>query len=253
MQQKLFFGNSKGGRLCGVLSDPNPKKEKPIIILCHGFTRSKYGSTVLNLEKVLNEKGIATFRFDFYGHGESDGKFKDVTVSEAVDDVLNAIKFLKRKGWKKIGLEGGSFGGIASLMAASRSRDLYLLALISPVSNWLEKILEKKTKEYLQNWKKRGYNWYENKEGKRLRLNYSFFKDLKNNNGFKAAKKIKIPTIIVHGSRDESVPLKQSIKTASLIKNCRLEIIKGANHRYTNPKDNKKRIELISSFIIENS
>ncbi|MAH42743.1 alpha/beta hydrolase, partial [archaeon] len=73
MKKKLTFQNSKGDKLVGILSDSG---SKTIVIMCHGFTSSKESGTYINLEKMLNEKGIATFRFDFYGHGESDGKFE---------------------------------------------------------------------------------------------------------------------------------------------------------------------------------
>lgn len=253
MKEKLFFKNKKGNKLCGILSNPTSSKEKPIIILCHGFSTSKNSHTYVRLQEILNSHEISTFRFDFFGHGESEGNFEDVTISEAVNDILNAIKFLKKLGYSKIGLMGGSFGGLAGIMAASKTNDLFILALKSPVSDYEEKERVTKTKEELEEWKKKGYTYYISGEGKKLKLNYTFFEDLKNNNGYEAAKKIKIPTLIVHGDRDESVPIKQSKKTASLIENCKLEIIKGADHRYSKPRDFEKMLDLISKFIIKNS
>ena len=82
-------------------------------------------------------------------------------------------------------------------------------------------------------------------------MKHTFFDDIKNNNGYEAAKKITIPTIIVHGDTDELVPIEQSRKTAKLIDNCRLEIIKGADHGYTKPEHFEKMIELISGFVVE--
>jgi len=251
--EKVYFKNSKGDNLCGILSNPSSGKEKPVIILCHGFITSKDSWTYKRLEETLNNHQISTFRFDFFGHGESEGKFEDITISEAVDDIFNATSFLKNKGYSKIGLFGSSFGGIASIMAASKTNDLFILALKSPVSNYKERDLAVKTKEELKNWKEKGYRYYVDGDGRKLKLNYTFFKDFGNNNGYKAAKKIEIPTLIVHRDKDESVPIKQSKKTASLIKDCKLEIIKGANHSYSNPEDFEKMLGLISEFIIGES
>lgn len=253
MQEKLYFKNSRGNRLCGILSDPTPGKEKPIIILCHGHSSSKETNTFIQLEKILNSNGISDFRFDFYGHGESEGKFEDATISEAVDDVLNAIKFVKQKGYKKIGLVGSSFGGMASLLAASKTNDLYALVLKSPVSDYSGKIITQETKYPIDVWKKQGFIYYTNSKGEKLRLNYSFFEDAKTVSGYEAAKKIKIPALIVHGDKDEDVPVEQSRKTAKLIKNCRLEIIEGADHRYTNPEHFENMLKLVSEFIIDDS
>lgn len=253
MKEKLFFENSKGNKLAGVLSNPTLSKEKPLVILCHGFSTNKDANTYMRLERVLNDKCISTFRFDFFGHGESNGKFEDITISEAVDDALNAIKFVKGLGYKKIGLFGSSFGGMASILASSKTPDLFVLALKSPVSNYIGKLLDQKSKQEIKQWKEKGFIYYVRSDGKKLRLNYTFFEDSTKFDGYKATQKIKIPTLIVHGDKDKSVPIEQSKNIASLIKGCRLEIIKGANHQYSKPKDFEKMLRMISEFIFKSS
>lgn len=119
MREKLSFKNSKGNQLCGILSSPASGKDK-IVILCHGFSSSKESRTNVEFEEIFNEGGLATFRFDFYGHGESGGKFEDITLGEAAHDLEQAYSFLKKRGYKKFYLVGSSFGGAASVLAASR-------------------------------------------------------------------------------------------------------------------------------------
>lgn len=251
--EKFYFKNSKGDKLCGVLSNPTGNKNRPIVIMAHSFSTSKDSGTYVSLASNLETHDISSFRIDFYGHGESEGKFEDITVSEAVDDILQAIKFLKNKGYKKIGLMGGSFGGIASIMAASKSKDLYLLVLKSPVSNYFDKEMETKSKEELEEWNKKGYRYYTSGDGRKSKLNYCFFEDFKNNNGYKAAPKIKIPTLIVHGDEDETVPYKQSVKTTKLIPNCKLYTVKGANHHYDGKGLKEEALVMMTKFIVTNS
>lgn len=252
MEEKIFFANSKGNKLSAILTNPSNSKDKPIIIVAHGFSSTKEGTSA-DLAKRLQKHFISSFRFDFYGHGESEGKFEEVTISEAVDNILHAIEYLQLQGYKKIGLIGSSFGGIASIMTASQTNNLYVLALRSPVSNYYLKETETKTKEELQKWKSLGYRVYTTGDGRKLSLNYSFFEDFKNNDGFIAAKKIKVPTLIVHGDHDETVPIKQSIETAKIINNCKLEIIKGADHRYSDPSHKEKALQTIIDFIVKQS
>jgi len=253
MKEKLFFKNSKGDKLCGILSNPTTEKGKPIIVLCHGFFRSKDGNTYVGLERILNEKGISTFRFDFFGHGESGGKFEEVTTSEAVDDVLSAMKFLKESGYRKIGLMGSSFGGMASIMAASKVNDLYVLALKSPVSDYSSLIQAREDEHEVKEIKEKGFTYVTDLEGEKHKLNIAFFIDAQKADGYEAAKKIKIPTLIVHGNKDDAVPIEQSKKTASLMENCRLEVIEGADHGYSNDEHFDEMLDLISKFIIEHS
>lgn len=252
-ETKIYFNNSKGDKLCGILTTPSGNKNAPIIILAHGFSTHKNSGTYTYFAQELSKYNIATLRFDFYGHGESEGRFENITVSEAVDDILQAINYLKDEGYTKIGLMGSSFGGIASIMAASQTNDLYMLALKSPVSNYLEKEKATKSTEELENWKNQGFRIYESGDGRQSRLNYTFFEDFKNNDGYQAAPKIKIPALVVHGDQDEIVPYDQSVKTAKLIPNCKLHTVVGANHRYTNPNHESEMRDKIVEFIVENS
>ena len=253
MKEKIFLKNSKGNKLCGILSNPTSQEEKPIIILCHGFSTSKDGRTYVRLEEILNKNRVSTFRFDFFGHGESDGKFEETTTSEAVDDIHNVIKFLKDSGYKKTGLVGSSFGGMASMIEAGKTNDLYVLAMKSPVSDYLGMFLARDIEIDIKDWKEKGFIDVTGVNGESRKLNYSFYEDAEKINGYEAAKKIKIPTLIVHGNEDETVPIEQSKRTASLIENCRLEIIEGGDHTYSKAEHFENMLDLISEFIIEQS
>ena len=251
MKEKIDFKNSTGIRLCGILSDPHPGSSNPIIILCHGFSTHKDGRTNTRLEETFNTNGLATFRFDFYGHGESGGRLEDITISEAVDDVLQAIKFVPHSECRKIGLVGSSFGGMASILAASKSPNLSVLALKSPVSDYLDRLIFQDHKKKIEEWKEKGFIQIIGAAGQNLRLNHSFYSDAQRIRGSEAAARIFIPTLIVHGDQDETVPVEQSIHISKLIKNCRLEIIHGANHVYSQPSHFEKMLDLISGFVLK--
>lgn len=249
MEEKIFFKNSKGNKLCGILSNPTGDINNPIIILCHGFNSGKNSSSNLALVDELNKNNISSFRFDLFAHGESEGLFEDLTVTESVDDIICAIEYLKYLGYKKIGLEGSSFGGLAAFIAASKSKDLYLMAVKCPVSSYLE-FTSYRTPEMVAEWKKNGFSIRENKK-----LNFTFYEDSIKNVAYDIANRIKVPTLIVHGDADQSVPIDQSIKISKLIPHCKLEIIKGGEHYYkdkNHPKF-KEFVEKIINFIITSS
>lgn len=251
MSQKLFFPGTHNINLCGILSDPAPGKKLPMVILCHGFTKNKDNKTNLTLEPLLNQNNIATFRFDFFGHGESGGSFEDITITQGTQDILSAISFLKEKGYNKIGLVGSSFGGMCSIMAASKTKDLFFLALKAPVSNWVEMIFDTEDENYVTRWFMDGYINYNSRTGEpKGRIKYNFWLDAKENNGYIVAQNIQIPTLIVHGDQDKGVPLEQSQHLNNTLNDSELIVIPGADHSFTDQVYFEKMIQAVSTFVI---
>lgn len=66
-----------------MLSLPDGVRHPPVVLNLHGFGGSlsgyKYAHT--HLARVLEANGIACLRFDFYGCGESDGEFEEMTFT----------------------------------------------------------------------------------------------------------------------------------------------------------------------------
>jgi len=138
-------------------------------------------------------------------------------------------------------------------MASSKTSDLFLLVLIAPVSNYEEKEIMTKSSNELDDWKKNGFRYYETSDGRKLKLNYTFYEDFKNNDGYKAAPKINVPSLIVHGDADKTVPVSQSIKTSKLIPHCKLVLIKDADHRFIDKQHLEQLLKEVSDFIIDHS
>jgi dipeptidyl aminopeptidase/acylaminoacyl peptidase len=54
----------------------------------------------------------------------------------------------------------------------------------------------------------------------------------------------------MHGDMDDVVPLDQSKKLASLIKDCQFVVLKGLTHEYT-PQQLEKLAEIMSEFFVK--
>jgi dienelactone hydrolase len=130
----------QGCRLAGVLTKTKAKEPRPGIVLLHGFTSHKdedpiagrtTGYYAYTAER-LNEAGYQVLRFDFSGHGESDGDFQEITISALVSDALAAADFLARQPGvqaNRIGLIGSSLGGIIAACSAARDKRIRSVAL----------------------------------------------------------------------------------------------------------------------------
>lgn len=235
MKQVSF--QSANTTISGVLSGPAGRG----VVLCHGLISTKDSKTSLFLEKLLNEAGIMTLRFDFYGHGASGGAFEDLTSSIGVENTLCALDFLKAQGCTKIGIMGSSFGGFVAIQAAARS-DILALALKCPVSDWSNVTMAVD----ITLWKKKGIIDVFHKP-----LKYGFYEDGVKVDVRKIAPNIHAPTLIVHGSADPLVPLTQSQNLATHLPRSLLLEIDGADHQFSNEEDYTHMVQSIADFLIE--
>jgi len=121
------FSNSKGQTLRGMLHMPatTPKQSVPGVVFFHGFTANRMEShwIFVKCSRALAQAGAASLRFDFSGSGESDGRFRDVTLSGEIAEGKAAVTFFRRQAGidpERVGLLGLSMGGaVAASLAAS--------------------------------------------------------------------------------------------------------------------------------------
>lgn len=81
-----------GLTLRGTLLRPEGVEKCPITVIFHGLMGDRAAnreSMHSMLAEKLLKRGIASVRFDFSGHGESDGDFSDMTV---LGELLDAQK-----------------------------------------------------------------------------------------------------------------------------------------------------------------
>lgn len=223
---KIEFKNSKGQKLVGDLSEFD---KDYVVIHCHGYGTSMLSSTAVSIKNTLTEKKISCLIFDFSGFGESDGNEKDVTISGAIDDLTSAVKYLKSLGFKKFVLSGSSFGGGVVLNYLTQNHDIVAAVLKAPVSD---------------------YNGLSLKVLEDTEKSEKFLKDAQKCSIYNKAASIQCPVLILHGDKDIDVPLGQSQRTALLIPNCRLIIIKGGNHKLADHQNLflKEVVQFLESF-----
>ncbi|MFT5190744.1 MAG: uncharacterized OsmC-like protein/fermentation-respiration switch protein FrsA (DUF1100 family) [Verrucomicrobiales bacterium] len=133
--ESYTFPNSEGHLLAARLDLPPLKKPRAYALFSHCFTCSKDLIAVRNISAALTEAGIAVFRFDFPGLGQSEGCFSETTVSTNVDDLFRAAQFIEGIAQGPQILIGHSLGGAAAIRAASLIDSVRVVATIGTPAN----------------------------------------------------------------------------------------------------------------------
>ncbi|MBN1644698.1 alpha/beta hydrolase [Candidatus Woesearchaeota archaeon] len=228
--ERVIFKNSRGLNLVGNLYSAS---SKTIIIMSHGFTgdKSEWGSFD-KIAEALHKENYNVLAFDFSGSGESDDD--SLTVDKEVDDLKSAIKYVKSRGFTKIGLFGHSLGGLVSLK--NYNNDITTMVLTAPVTNKKENYGNKKfNSEQLKELEEKGYITKIRDKGirRKIIIDKQMLKDRENVNQEELLKNIKCPVLIIHGDQDKSVPLEDSKNAMQYLSNeSKLEIIPRATHGY---------------------
>jgi alpha-beta hydrolase superfamily lysophospholipase len=134
IQNDISF-NADGLKLQGILHLPQDRRP-PVVIGCHGLYSSGNSPKQIALAEQCNRLGIAYFRFDHRGCGNSEGKFEDVTSLEArCRDLIAAVETINNRIDTRgcLGLFGSSMGGTVCLRAASRLATDAVVTLAAPV------------------------------------------------------------------------------------------------------------------------
>jgi len=262
MEEKIYFTNTDGLRLCGILTKPNKETQK-CIVLCHGITYTKEeGGIFTELAKRLADNGFAVFRFDFRGHGESEGNSIDLTVTGEKEDLEAAVKFLRDLGYKGFGITAASFGGGAASLFIGENKNLIKALVLWNVIIDYHSILRPELPWPKENFgeeamKKLERQGYIEIGSRKFKVGEALFAELRQLEPWKGIKNLEIPILFIHGDKDSYVPYGDSVKYSKLFKNAKLETIKGGEHGFhDNKKDSdkadKKTIQFFLKHIPEN-
>jgi len=233
MEKPIILKNKRGKQLVGILHLPRGRKKWPLIVICHGFAGIKTGSggKYVRLARDLESKKIACFRFDFEGCGDSEGDLEGVTVKRCVFDLESVMKWVLRQeniNKNKIAFLGSSFGVIIATLLITKTKFPAKTAVFwNPALNQRKLFPFWYTKKDLRIWKKRGY--IIRKENK---IGISYLRENEKKDYSSVLSQISVPILLIHGQKDETVPLKFSKKLAREHRNIQLKIYPGANHKF---------------------
>ncbi|HWB62986.1 MAG TPA: alpha/beta hydrolase [Chitinophagales bacterium] len=230
----------------------NNGKPKPVVILSHGFKGFKdWGPFDLIAERFA-QAGFVIVKFNFSHNGTTIDHPVDFVDLEAfgndnitieLDDlgvVVNwvcATNFPVKNGnanLDEICLIGHSRGGGISILKAredKRIKRLCTWASLSEVGKYW-------TKEQLAKIKEDGVVFLPNTRTQQMmpikwQMYENYFANLDRLFVPDALRQLQIPLLIIHGTKDETVPVENAIEMETWNKNARLLLIAGGNHNFS--------------------
>ena len=222
------------------------------IVFLHGFMSDLTGDKPKTLQKYCRKKKIGFLGLEYSGHGKSSGKFTNGNISKWTKETQIIIKKIVKK--NDFILVGSSMGSWLSLNQFKYfQKQIKGFMGIGSAPEFLERLMWKKfTKKMKQEIIIKGI--YNLKHGDyEYPITYQLIKDGRKNKVFQKRFLAKINVTMIHGKKDEVVPVVYSRKILRLFKKAekKLVIIKNGNHSLTNKK-NLKKITLELDKIVSN-
>jgi dipeptidyl aminopeptidase/acylaminoacyl peptidase len=211
-REQVEFTN-QGNKIFGVIHRPIGELSPPVVLFCHGLAGHKIGKhrMYVHLAESLARVGIASFRFDFRGSGDSEGGFGEMTMQGEIDDTLKAFEYICKQpniNTSRLGIFGRSFGGAIAIYAAERINFVKSIALWAPVYNgdqWEEQWEKLETQQLDEDTRR-----------ELMRINgqmpsLGFYQELITMNLENELHSLnKVPLLLIHGEKDPLVNISHS-------------------------------------------
>lgn len=240
-----------GLTLRGTLVKPD-KKEFDLVVLMHGFTSDRGmnpDQLLYQLALRFESEGLATLRFDFNGHGQSDGAFKDMTVLNEIGDGKAILDYARSiSGVRNLYLLGHSQGGVVASMIAGYYHDkVDKLALLAPAATLKDDALKGDTQGYTYD-PQNIPDELPIKKG--LTLGGFYLRTAQTLPIYEVAKTYTGPVCLLHGLKDTVVDKIASTRYDEVYQNDQLHLLDDADHGFSIGNSRKEALDITTDFFL---
>lgn len=213
------------------------QKNTSYIVFLHGFMSNLEGKKPKTFLDFAKKNKLGFLALEYSGHGKSSGKFINGNISKWTKETSQLIKKIVKK--NKIILVGSSMGAWISLNQFKFFKEQIIGFLgIGSAPEFLDGLMWKKfSKKMKKEIKKNGiinlkHGDYE------YPISLQLIKDGKKNKVLNKKIYQKLNVTMIHGDKDESVPVSYSRKVLKIFKKSRkkLVIIKNGDHSLSSSK-----------------
>lgn len=244
------------GKLHAVIHKPEMKDGErcPMVLLCHGFMGNKEGALEKQIAALLQAQGIASIRFDFNGHGQSEGRFQDMTVPNEIVDAKKVIEYVSNLPYvESVAITGHSQGGVVAAMTAGDlgAEKIKAVVLLAPAAVLRDDAIRGSTMGATYD----PFNLGEYVELFRgLKLGAEYIRTAFSLPIYDTAAKYQGPALIIHGTGDRVVPYTYGERFHQIWDGSELVIIDKADHGFSQQIEQVagKSAEFLSKVLLSN-
>ncbi len=245
--KELSFKTKNGENISAVLDLPIDERPSSYALFAHCFTCSKNLLTVKRISDSLTKNGIAVFRFDFTGSGQSEGDFSETNFSSNLRDLEDAAEYMNQNYEAPKILIGHSLGGAAVLHSAknivSSKAGVTIAAPFEP-EQVTQMFQEKKDELKAEGQAKVDIG------GRDFTIKQQFIEDIGGRNSVKTEKELDKALLIFHSPQDAIVNIDQAAKIYSAAYHPKSFIsLDGADHLLRKKQDALYVGEVIASWV----
>ena len=249
----LTIDGSKG-KLAAIIQKPStqPGEQIPMVIMMHGFGGNKGGGERKTLFDVIADKleaqGIATIRFDFNGHGESEGEFWQHTVPNEIEDALKVYEYVRDLRYvSTVSVLGHSQGGVvASMVAGKLGAEIKAAVLMAPAAVLRDDAIRGST--FGSSYDPLNLQGdYIELMGGRQKLGTEYIRTAFSLPIYKTAANYKGALCVIHGTGDKVVPYTYGERYTEQSNNAELYILPGEDHGFM--KDMERATDIAVEFL----
>ena len=236
MTDPIAYLEGVSGQRIGYCYSPG---RSPGVMFCGGFMSDMTGGKALALEHWCRVHDRAFVRFDYNGHGCSDGKFADGTISSWRDDALAVLDRICQGDQIIVGSSMG--GWIMLLLARARPERIRGLIGIATATDMTEQLLWARLSDHQRDIILR--NGLIQLPSEYSDIPYTITRQLiedgRDHRILNGTLTIDAPVRLLHGMQDPDVPWQHSLQLVPVLSSpdVRVTLIKDGDHRLSRPAD----------------
>ena len=210
----------------------------PTVMFLGGYRSDMSGTKAVYLEDQCRTRGQGFVRFDYSGHGVSEGKFEDGTIGSWKED---ARAIFNRITEGKVVLAGSSMGGwIALLLAMECTERLVGLVGIAAAPDYTRALYEALNDAQRRALNEKGFLHIPNDySDEPYFVTKALIEDGERQCLLDRIHVLSVPARLVQGMKDNDVPWQTAyrIKNAMKGNDAKVLLVENGNHRLSRPED----------------